>query len=278
MNIRQMIKNSFLYRPLHYINYKRLRFKELRQLKEYESSSYSKKIKSMENIESGKCFIIGNGPSLSCNDLQTLADNNVICFSSNRIYSLYSQVKWRPKYYVCQDDKVMEKIYEDLPFAISNSEKSFISINNYKHDETILSLDKTCFYFIVSRLRKEWDVEVSEDISKGICGGMTVTFAMMEIAAYLGFNEIYLLGVDHNFQSVNTQDGDRSNHFKGIKTIDASDLYAANYELMNRSFIKFKEFAEAHDIKVYNATRGGKLEIFERVDFDKLFERGAQNE
>ena len=32
-----------------------------------------------------------------------------------------------------------------------------------------------------------------------------------------------------------------------------------------------KEYAERHEIKIYNATRGGKLEVFERVDFDSLF-------
>lgn len=32
-----------------------------------------------------------------------------------------------------------------------------------------------------------------------------------------------------------------------------------------------KQYANQHDFKIYNATRGGKLEIFERVDFNDLF-------
>ena len=32
-----------------------------------------------------------------------------------------------------------------------------------------------------------------------------------------------------------------------------------------------KKYADAHGIKIYNATRGGNLEVFERVDFDSLF-------
>ena len=32
-----------------------------------------------------------------------------------------------------------------------------------------------------------------------------------------------------------------------------------------------KKYADEHDIKIYNATRGGKLEVFPRVDFDSLF-------
>ena len=31
----------------------------------------------------------------------------------------------------------------------------------------------------------------------------------------------------------------------------------------------------SHDIEILNATRGGKLEVFERVDFDALFQEQA---
>jgi len=37
------------------------------------------------------------------------------------------------------------------------------------------------------------------------------------------------------------------------------------------AFEKAKEYADGHGIKIYNATRGGKLEVFERVNFDDLF-------
>ena len=34
-----------------------------------------------------------------------------------------------------------------------------------------------------------------------------------------------------------------------------------------------KKYADSHGIRIYNATRGGKLEVFERIDFDSLFEQ-----
>lgn len=40
---------------------------------------------------------------------------------------------------------------------------------------------------------------------------------------------------------------------------------------MKRAFISAKRYADTHDIKIYNETRGGMLEVFERVDFDTLF-------
>ena len=42
-----------------------------------------------------------------------------------------------------------------------------------------------------------------------------------------------------------------------------------NEQMIAYEFIK-KE-TEKQGVKVYNATRGGALEVFERVDFDLLF-------
>ena len=43
---------------------------------------------------------------------------------------------------------------------------------------------------------------------------------------------------------------------------------------MLKGYQMCKNYADTHGIKIYNATRGGMLEIFERVDFDSLFEGG----
>ena len=42
-------------------------------------------------------------------------------------------------------------------------------------------------------------------------------------------------------------------------------------ELTTMSFGAVKKYADAHGIRVFNATRGGKLDVFDRVDFDSLF-------
>ena len=34
-----------------------------------------------------------------------------------------------------------------------------------------------------------------------------------------------------------------------------------------------KKFYEGNGRKIYNATRGGKLEVFERVDFDDIIKK-----
>ena len=37
------------------------------------------------------------------------------------------------------------------------------------------------------------------------------------------------------------------------------------------SYQAAKQYAQTHGIKIKNATRGGKLNVFQRVDFDSLF-------
>ena len=42
-------------------------------------------------------------------------------------------------------------------------------------------------------------------------------------------------------------------------------------EKILQGYCVVKKYAQEHGIKIQNATRGGKLEIFERVNLDDLF-------
>lgn len=44
-----------------------------------------------------------------------------------------------------------------------------------------------------------------------------------------------------------------------------------NVEYNVRAYKSARLYAENHGIKIYNATRGGELEVFERVNFDDIF-------
>ena len=45
----------------------------------------------------------------------------------------------------------------------------------------------------------------------------------------------------------------------------------AQIDMQLAAYQKAKTYADTHNIKIYNATRGGKLEVFQRVEFDSLF-------
>jgi hypothetical protein len=82
----------------------------------------------------------------------------------------------------------------------------------------------------------------------------------------MGFSEIYLLGADCDYKKMGTV----GNHFYKQEVKDGNPFIN---ELVFAAYECAKQYADEHGIKIYNATRGGKLEVFERVDFDTLFKK-----
>lgn len=255
------------------INWKRLYLQEQWSLLAFYKSSYGEKLRGYKNVDSNRrCFILGNGPSLSVVDLEKLHESNEVCFAANRIYGIYDQTDWRPTYFVCQDDRIMEQIYKDMDEIIENSQGIFLAENVFKHDKRIISNSKVLPFFLRIYSKKKDCIEFSNDISRGISEGQTVVYTMAQIAIYMGFTEIYMLGVDHNFQVATQSDNsDEKNYFKGIKKIDNRKLYDAKPIQVEQSYMLLRRIAEENKVQIYNATRGGKLEIFERINFDSLF-------
>ena len=102
----------------------------------------------------------------------------------------------------------------------------------------------------------------SDDPYAIVYHGMTVTYSAMQLAVYMGFKEIYLLGCDCDYSG-------EKQHFMdyGLKTETADNPESKAIA----AYTTAKNYADEHGIKIYNATRGGKLEVFERVDLDSLF-------
>lgn len=203
------------------------------------------------------CFLIGNGPSLKKSDLEKLAKNHICTFGCNRIFEIYSDTEWRPNYYVAADGMIPNEYMNEIKNQhILTFMKHFIGLKNsgiihtYRYQEH--DYDEVLPRF-------------SEDITKCVYRSATILYDMIQIAAYMGFKEIYLLGVDCNYIP-----GSVNNYFNKSAEPDTITHRTDNMILAYQSAQKY---AAAHDIKIYNATRGGMLEVFERVDFDSLFEK-----
>lgn len=222
-----------------------------------------------------KCFIIGNGPSLNIEDLDQIYKSRMISFASNLIFRCYAKTEWRPEYYFFVDvtgireeldsDEMLNYVSRNCKYMFSRSNGNLV-----QHKDKIdnLLLYRSAFS------RSENSFDFSEDCSRQIYIGYTVTYAMIQAAVYMGFQEIYLLGMDHSFSIEKSEDGIVKN--EGV--VNHSELLG-NYAMWGlpdmvratRAYLSSKKYADSHGIKIYNATRGGKLEVFERVNFDELF-------
>ncbi len=238
--------------------------------KHFEWTRHGRKLAKLKNTNiNNRCFVIGNGPSLRPEDLTTLFNNNIPCFASNNIFKIFDKTVWRPTYYVCEDILVLEDLHKKI--SQTNFDFKFIPINYKWYNDIKIS---NAHYFLQSF---EKNIELSDNIPHSIVCKSTVTTTAIQLAAYMGYTEIYLLGVDHSYRTT------RDNAGNIIVDPTATDYFDNNYaetmkkkdipntEATTQSYIDAKNQLDKRGVTVYNATRGGKLEVFPRIDFDTLF-------
>ena len=220
---------------------------------------YLKEYKMVHKNE--RCFVVATGPSLRIEDLEKLISE--YSFGVNSLALLYDKTNYRATYYCVNDFYVYNKLKESIDFSnISNLflPKYFKKFFQMPPNSNLYPLNymNNRNYDHVKAFKSKY--HFSDDLFLEVCDGNTVTYICLELAVYMGFKEIYLLGVDCDYSG------------KKQHVIDTGDVVLNNPESrMIEAYKKAKEYADSHGIKIYNATRGGKLEVFERVDFDSLF-------
>jgi hypothetical protein len=118
----------------------------------------------------------------------------------------------------------------------------------------------------------------SEDATGRLYEGCTVTYVALQLAFYMGFQQAVLIGVDHHFTTQGSPNeevvstGADPNHFhpgyfgKGFRW-QLPDLACAE-----RAYRLADEAYRRHGREVVDATIGGKLDVFPKVDYARLFD------
>lgn len=225
-------------------------------IKQVEKSK--KTLKTLKDKYDGKrCFIIGNGPSLTVSDLEML--NNECTFASHGIYYIYNETGWRPTFYCAQDSALINERYIDIQKKCYKSQNFFGVVPGRKYPK----FDKNAILInLLDEHFGECGPSFSKDLTECAYEGMTVTYFNIQLAIYMGFKEIYLLGVDHFYAGADSG----QEHFYKLDTCSVRP----QTDKSTLAYIKAREIAETNNIKILNATRGGHLEVFERASFDEL--------
>ncbi len=252
------------------------RIKRLLRRRETEQNFVSEQVnieywKSLKQKHHGcRGWVIGNGPSLAIDDLSKLKDE--ICIASNKIYLAYEHTSWRPTYHTVADWRLIEKIQSEL--------SSFEQITHVPKSSRHRIPGLTAYYWndlgAISN-NPQSNLTFSDDISLGAYAAATITFFNLQLAVYLGLNPIYIIGCDHYYAGEHNvkkdspiRAGAMNNHFiKGYRK--AGELVnPAPIEIMTKGYEHAKVFCEVNNISIFNATRGGVLEVFERKNFESL--------
>lgn len=228
-----------------------------------------KPLRRFKDIHKGqRCFIVATGPSLTLEDINKLKGE--ICFGMNSVMKLFNKTDWRPTYYAIYDGGVYDRIKQDLENAelkcafcsdyISWTGKNVHKVGMWGGWRRNSSIERKIFPDSL----QEKQLRISSDISKYVYSGSSIVHMIMQICFYMGFSEIYLIGTDCNFGG-NVKHSSLVNYNAQISE-SPEYLY---YALM-RDYQRAKKYADNHGIKIFNATRGGMLELFERVNIDDI--------
>ena len=225
--------------------------------------------KKFKNSHSGEtCFIIGNGPSMRYSDLDKIHQLGISSFACNKIYLAFKDTKWRPDYYFVSDSKILKDVkFNEIGLPRN---KMFFPLSEKKNN-------KKCNYFLP--LDHDWikDSDFSLDAHKGVYQCGTIIGEMLQFAYYMGFAKVYIIGVDfsYNMASVDKKEqtfvSGGNNYF--IKDYEKTGqvLNLSSPEANINGFKAARKGFESNGREIYNATRGGKLEVFIRKDLDEVF-------
>lgn len=227
-----------------------------------------------------RAFVLGNGPSVYLGDLERMRDTGGVIFAANRFHLAYDVLKMRPDYTSCIDLLVLKNHGVEIgkkcgtPLFVAARVKELEQIrtdNMIAMREELTGLNKMS--------KTPDDYYFSPNPSMIIGFGFGVIFTMTQLAVWMGCRQIYLYGIDHTFKlpkdyvrpGIKVTHNDEDNHF--IKNYrDKGEKWAPpNYKVTEAALICARKYCEVNGIEIYNSTRGGKLEVFERKSLDEVF-------
>jgi hypothetical protein len=227
--------------------------------------------KEYKGIHKGeRCFILGNGPSLNKTNLDLLRDEYT--FGCNKLSLLYEKRNWHPSFYVMVSSDIYR--YDWLLSANKNVELEipcFFNSDSVDINSTTKSFFNDCkkldhVYMIKSTGGRAgypypdeyWSNNPMETATKW----GTILLTCIQLAAYMGFKEIYLLGCDLGFGPTTSNFDPKYNP---IKYDPLGDIHSHEAHMLA------KRMTENVGVKIFNASVGGALHVYPRKKLEELF-------
>ena len=270
MNLKQSAKQII---PASAWNLLRKTYSTITHLPDYPSACLHpwrkesiRRLAQLKDLHAGKrAFIIGNGPSLKLTNLSRL--RNEFTFGLNRIYLMFPELGFHTTYFVTVNDLVIEQCRDDI---ISLPMPKFLSWRTHG----LFPAGPAPATFLYTTYDNP---AFARDVRWRVWESATVTYVALQLAFHMGFQQVVLIGVDHSSAvpgKANTtivSQGDDPNHFnpayfgKGFRwQLPDFGTSEIGYRLAHDAYKKAGR-------QVMDATIGGKLTIFPKVDYLSLF-------
>lgn len=229
-----------------------------------------------------RCFILGAGSSIAQQDLNKLAGEYVISVSNTFVHPEYSSI--RPRYHV-------------LPAILLGHDKYYPKEKfiDWLKDMESRTLDAEMFFHIGDREMIEsnglfrgrtlhwieyapWagSVNTPIDLSK-VPTIWSVSELAITTAIYLGFKEIYLIGMDHDWFNgplVYFYDANKDHKMHPTEKLLQQHGVDAEFQMRRHADI-FRKYKYLYGLKqnIFNANANPNhyLDVFPKVEYESLF-------
>ncbi len=253
------------------------RIKSKQQLRRIDFSAEENKWFSLKDCYKGKrVFLIGNGPSLNKTPLYLLKDEYKMCF--NRFHIMTERLNWTPDFFMTSDNLVLSDLITELDQIIPQSRLSFfpgIHFRGYNYIDQIEKFENA--YWTVQMHGRGFSERMPE-----IYPGGSVIYEGFQVLKYLGFSEVYLIGVDMNYQihktakqlqkkgiDIISQDDDDPNHFDP-RYFGKNRKYHQPEKFVIDNTIKDLDYLAKNfvnkDFQIINAGLDSKLRVFPKKE------------
>lgn len=259
------------------------------------------KNKNLKNLYKGKrCFIIGNGPSLKHYDLSKLSDEYVFTVNNMMTTDYFKILK--PNFHMFFDPGFYNYFFHIDPKNDEEKNKMKAIRKSMEHDPNMIyfssfrlkSTFKKLFpklnsYFLLNNKTFTPHLKKPSKISRNTPAYQNVIIYAINIAFYMGFDEIYLLGVDmtgfleyYEYNKLNDQwghfyDKTEEDQKKAIDYMNEKNIdNEFNLKNLGKTFQQFKivqKNALRRKVKLMNASEHGALDVIPRVNYDKIFSK-----
>ena len=231
-----------------------------------------------------RCFVLATGPSIKNQDLKPLEGENCIAVSNFYVHPAFAVVK--PRYYcvVSYHPPITEEAWQgwlaEMAAGTGDAVMFFSLADRERVQRNGLFAGRKIHYL---KFGGSWDMLIARgvNITRSVPSAQSVTIMALMIAIYTGFRQIYLLGCDHDW----ILHLNESSHFykenqhalsrKGYNEWFGADLesYCQDYIRLWQQYKALQRITNDQSIQIYNATAGGLLDVFPRVNYESLFNK-----
>ncbi len=235
-----------------------------------------------------RCFVIGTGPSLQTQDLRPLADE--VTFTLSAFWKHPIVETWQPTYYCFSDpltfdgSAIMKEFFANVGHRVPDT-TFFVPVAAHEviERQSLLPPKQTYHLAFNGDLSTQ---DVSDlDLTSFIPGVMNVAQLCIMLAIYMGASPIYLLGLDHDWLA---HQGETKHFYSGhagleehpeVKPVlrDWGYKFLMECQLAGwNAYERLSSLAVRQSISILNATGGGFLDVFPRVNYEEVLRMAPQ--